>query len=106
MSDETFRPRTLREKYEHDLAELYELRDRMHGAYMELIGGASVASYSLGQRSASYTKATLSELKAALKDIDDQSDEIEAILVGRAQRAKSTFVYAAPSTVFPSWIRG
>ena len=94
-------PRTLREKLMIQREELYETRDVIHKAVMELLGGAAVASYVLGNRSVSKTRANLSELRAALREIDAQIDEIEAILSSRPQRARTVHSYISPSNVSP-----
>lgn len=100
-SNEPFVPKTLREKYEHERADLYALRDSMHKCYMELLSGSAVSSYTLGNRSVSKTRANLSELRAALREIDAQIDEIEAILSSRPQRARTVHSYISPSNVIP-----
>ena len=96
-------PRTLKEKLTRERAELYQTREIIHKAVMELVGGAAVTSYTLANRSVSKTRADLSSLRLSLKEIDDQIAEIEAILSGRPQRQSTTNVYVNPSNTVPTW---
>ena len=96
-------PSTLREKYEQDRAKLYEIRGIIFNAVTELIGGAAVTSYTLANRSVSKTRADLGSLKAYLRELDDQINEIEAILSGRPLRQSTTNVYVNPSNTVPTW---
>ena len=96
-------PRTLREKLTRERAELYQTREIIHKAVMELVGGAAVTSYTLANRSVSKTRADLGSLKAYLRELDDQIAEIEAILSGRPLRQSTTNVYVNPANTVPTW---
>ena len=96
-------PRTLREKLTRERAELYQTREIIHKAVMELVGGAAVTSYTLANRSVSKTRADLGSLKTYLRELDDQIDAIEAILSGRPQRQSTTNVYVNPTNCIPNW---
>ena len=96
-------PRTLREKLTRERTELYQTREIIHKAITELLGGASVVSYSLQNRSITRTRADLGSMKAFLRELDDQIDEIESILSGRPQRQSTTNVYVNPSNTVPTW---
>lgn len=96
-------PNTLREKYTMEREELYETRSIIAGAINELLSGASVTSYTIGNRSATRTRADLNSLKEFLRGIDDRISELEALLSGRALRSSSTYSFIQPSTVFWRW---
>ena len=96
-------PRTLREKLTRERAELYQTREIIHKAVMELVGGAAVTSYTLANRSVSKTRADLGSLKTYLRELDDQINEIEAILSGRPLRQSTTNVYVNPANTVPTW---
>lgn len=96
-------PRTLREKLLRERTELYQTREVIHKAVMELIGGESVVSYTLANRSVSKTRADLGSLKTYLRELDDQISEIEAVLSGRPLRQSTTNVYVNPTNCVPSW---
>lgn len=99
-------PRTLKEKLTQDRARLYETRNIIFNAITELVGGAAVTSYVLANRSVSKTRADLGSLRLALKEIDDQISEIEALLSGRPLRQSTTNVYVNPTNCIPSfWSR-
>ena len=99
-------PRTLREKLTRERTELYQTREIIHKAVMELVGGAAVTSYTLANRSVSRTRADLGSLKAYLAELDSKIDEIEAVLSGRPQRQSTTNVYVNPTNCIPSWWAG
>ena len=99
-------PRTLREKLTQDRERLYETRNILFNAITELVGGAAVTSYTLANRSVSKTRADLGGLRLALKEIDDQISEVEALLSGRPQRSSTTNVYVNPTNCIPSWWAG
>ena len=99
-------PRTLKEKLLQDRERLYETRNIIFNAITELVGGAAVTSYTLANRSVSKTRADLGGLRLALKEIDDQISEIEAMLSGRPQRSSTTNVYVNPTNCIPSWWAG
>ena len=96
-------PRTLREKLTRERTELYQTRDIIHKAVMELVGGAAVTSYTLANRSVSKTRADLGSLKTYLREIDDQIAELEALLSGRPLRQSTTNVYVNPTNTIPNW---
>ena len=104
MSEPTIKvPRTLREKLMMDREELYQTRDIIHKAIIELLSGSAVTSYVLQNRSITRTRADLGALKAYLRDLDDQIAEIEAMLSGRPQRQSTTNVYINPANTIPAW---
>ena len=99
-------PRTLREKLTRERTELYQTREIIHKAITELLGGASVVSYTLANRSVSKTRADLGSLKTYLRELDGQIAEIEAMLSGRPLRQSTTNVYVNPTNTIPSWWAG
>ena len=96
-------PKTLRERLMMEREELYETRDVIHKAIMELLSGSAVTSYVLQNRSISKTRADLGSLKTYLREIDDQIAEIEALLSGRPLRQSTTNVYVNPTNTIPNW---
>ena len=96
-------PRTLKEKLTRERTELYQTREIIHKAITELLGGASVVSYTLANRSVSKTRADLGSLKTYLRELDDQISEIEALLSGRPLRQSTTNVYVNPTNTIPNW---
>ena len=97
-------PRTLREKLLRERVELYQTREIIHKAVMELVGGAAVTSYTLANRSVSKTRADLGSLKAFLKEIDESLCEIEAVLSGRPLRQRSVHTYISPANTIPPFL--
>ena len=97
-------PRTLREKLTRERAELYQTREIIHKAIMELIGGAAIVSYSLQNRSCTRTRADLGSLKTYLRELDDQISEIEAVLSGRPLRQRSVHTYISPANTIPPFL--
>ena len=97
-------PRTLRDRLMMDREELYQTREIIHKAITELLGGASVVSYTLANRSVSKTRADLGSLKAYLREIDDQIAEIEAHLSGRPLRQRSVHTYISPANTIPPFL--
>ena len=97
-------PRTLREKLTQDRERLYETRNILFNAITDLVGGASVVSYSLQNRSVTRTRAYLGALRLALKEIEDQISEIEAMLSGRPQRQKTVHTYISPANTIPPFL--
>ena len=73
-------PTTLREKYIQEREYLYGLLSKIDDAIMSLASG-NVASYSLGNRSCSYTD--LDKIKGLRKETTDRIEELEALLSGR-----------------------
>ena len=96
-------PRTLRERLMMEREELYQTRDVIHKAIMELLSGSAITSYVLQNRSCTKTRADLNSLKAFLRELDNQIDEIEAILSSRPQRQQTTNVYLNPQNVIPPY---
>ena len=97
-------PRTLKEKLTRERTELYQIREIIHKAITELLGGASVVSYSLQNRSITRTRADLGSMKALLRELDGQIDEIEAILSGRPLRQRSVHTYISPANTIPPFL--
>ena len=97
-------PRTLRQKLMMEREELYEMRDTIHKAIMQLIAGESVVSYTLQNRSCTKTRADLSSLKAFLKEIDESLCELEALLSGRPLRQRSVHTYISPANTIPPFL--
>ena len=97
-------PRTLREKLTRERTELYQTREIIFNAINELVGGASVVSYSLQNRSVTRTRADLNSLKAYLAELDSKIDEIEAILSGRPQRQRTVHTYISPANTIPPFL--
>lgn len=94
-------PTTLREKLMNDREMLYNARSSLYNAILELAGGAAVASYSLGNRSVTKTRASLGDMQKSLRFIDNQIFEIEAMLNGRPVRNTSTWTYQSPQILVP-----
>ena len=97
-------PKTLRERLMMEREELYETRDVIHKAIMELLSGSAVTSYVLQNRSISKTRADLGSMKAFLRELDDQIYEIESILSGRPQRQKTVHTYISPANTIPPFL--
>ena len=97
-------PRTLKEKLTRERTELYQIREIIHKAITELLGGASVVSYTLANRSVSKTRADLNSLKAYSSELESRIDEIEAILSGRPQRQKTVHTYISPANTIPPFL--
>ena len=97
-------PRTLRERLMMEREELYETRDVIHKAIMELLSGSAVTSYVLQNRSISKTRADLGSLKTYLRELDGQLDEIEAVLSGRPLRQRSVHTYISPANTIPPFL--
>ena len=97
-------PRTLRERLMMEREELYETRDVIHKAIMELLSGSAVTSYVLQNRSITRTRADLNSLKTYLRELDDQIAEIEAMLSGRPLRQRSVHTYISPANTIPPFL--
>lgn len=93
-------PKTLKERLEADREYYYSLRQAIQGAILELIGGESVVSYTLGGRSVSRSRADLGAMKEQLKYCDQMIDEIEAQLCGRSIRGTSQNVFISPDCTY------
>ena len=93
-------PKTYREKYLAERAKLYQIRETLDNAILELISGESVVSYTIGQRSVSRTKADLKSMQEALKELDKKIDDLEALLSGRSPRNVQSHSYVQPAATF------
>ena len=91
-------PTTLREKYIQEREYLYGLLSKIDDAIMSLASG-NVASYSLGNRSCTYTD--LDKIKGLRKETEDRIAELEALLSGRSVRNCTTSVFLDPSIILP-----
>lgn len=91
-------PNSLYEKYYNERLALYSLLEKLDTAILELASG-NVASYSLGNRSVSYTD--LDKIKALRKETTDRIEELEALLSGRSVRNVYTSVFLDPSIILP-----
>ena len=91
-------PNNLYEKYSNERLALYSLLEKLDDAVLALASG-SVASYSLGNRSVSYTD--LDKIKALRKETEDRINELEALLSGRSVRNCTTSVFLDPSIILP-----
>lgn len=91
-------PASLYEKYSTERVALYSLLEKLDSAILELASG-NVASYSLGNRSVSYTD--LDKIKGLRKETTDRIEELEALLSGRSVRSVYTNVFLDPSIILP-----
>ena len=91
-------PTTLREKYIQEREYLYGLLSKIDDAIMSLASG-NVASYSLGNRSCSYTD--LDKIKGLRKETEDRINELEALLSGRSVRNCTVSTFLDPSIILP-----
>lgn len=91
-------PNNLYEKYSNERLALYNLLEKLDDAVLALSSG-NVASYSLGNRSVSYTD--LDKIKALRKETMDRIDELEALLSGRSVRNVTVSTFLDPSIILP-----
>ena len=91
-------PNSLREKYLQEREHLYALVDKLDDAILALASG-NVASYSLGNRSVSYTD--IDKLKSTRNEAEDRINELEALLSGRSIRNVSVSTFLDPSILLP-----
>ena len=91
-------PASLYEKYSTEREALYNLLEKLSDAILSLASG-NVASYSLGNRSCTYTD--LDKIKALRKETEDRISELEALLSGRSVRNTYTSVFLDPSIILP-----
>ena len=91
-------PNSLYEKYSTEREALYNLLEKLSDAILALASG-NVASYSLGNRSVSYTD--LDKIKTLRKETEDRINELEALLRGASQRSVYTNVFLDPSIILP-----
>lgn len=93
-------PKTLRDKFTRERDELYHIRSGLSDAINELLAGELTASYSIGNRSVTKTRANLKDMQDSLKRIDQRIDELEALLSGRAVRSTQTHSYVQPAATW------
>lgn len=91
-------PTSLYDKFTRERIALYNLLEKLDDAILSLASG-NVASYSLGNRSVSYTD--LDKIKALRKETEDRIEELEALLSGRSVRNTYTNVFLDPSIILP-----
>ena len=91
-------PNSLYEKYSMEREALYNLLEKLNDAILALASG-NVASYSLGNRSCTYTD--LDKIKALRRETEDRISELEALLSGRSVRSVYTNVFLDPSIILP-----
>ena len=91
-------PNSLYEKYSMEREALYNLLEKLDDAVLALASG-SVASYSLGNRSVSYTD--LDKIKTLRKETTDRIEELEALLSGRSVRNCTVSTFLDPSIILP-----
>lgn len=91
-------PNNLYEKYYNERIALYNLLEKLNDAVLALASG-SVSSYSLGNRSVSYTD--LDKIKALRKETEGRIEELEGLLSGRPVRNVTVSTYLDPSTIMP-----
>lgn len=91
-------PNSLYEKYSNERIALYNLLEKLDDAILSLASG-NVASYSLGNRSCTYTD--LDKLKVLKREAEDRINELEASLRGASQRSVYTSVFLDPSIILP-----
>lgn len=93
-------PSSLREKYEKERIDLYNLLWTIEEGISGLISG-HVASYSIGNRSCTYQDiGKMRELKA---EIEQRIDEIEGYLRGASPRNITVSTFLDPSICIPRW---
>ena len=91
-------PNNLYEKYYNERIALYNLLEKLDDAVLALASG-SVSSYSLGNRSVSYTD--LDKIKALRKETEGRIEELEGLLSGRSARNVTVSTYLDPSIIIP-----
>ena len=91
-------PNNLYEKYSNERIALYNLLEKLDDAILSLASG-NVASYSLGNRSCTYTD--LDKIKGLRKETEDRISELEALLSGRSVRNVTGSTFLDPSMILP-----
>ena len=91
-------PTSLYDKFTRERIALYNLLEKLDDAVLSLASG-SVASYSLGNRSVSYTD--LDKIKGLRKETTDRIEELEALLSGRSVRNCTVSTFLDPSIILP-----
>lgn len=98
MAKEHRVPANLYEKYTMEREHLYERLFLIEDA-IEALASGNVASYSLGNRSCTYTD--IDKLKGLKAETEDAIDRVEALLSHRAPRNVSVNSFICPSIVVP-----
>ena len=91
-------PTSLYDKFTRERIALYNLLEKLDDAILSLASG-NVASYSLGNRSVSYTD--LDKIKALRKETEGRIEELEALLSGRSVRNCVVSTFLDPSIILP-----
>lgn len=95
-------PRTKREKYMQERADLYAALENAQTAYNGLASGR-ITSYTLGNRTVSRNAPDLKALTDFIQWAEGRIDELEAVLNGRSRRNVTKNVYLMPSFA-PFWV--
>lgn len=93
-------PSSLREKYENERIDLYNLLWSIESGISELISG-SVASYSLGNRSCTYND--IDKMRTLKAETEQRIEELEAYLRGASPRSVQVSTFLDPSICIPRW---
>ena len=93
-------PASLREKYENERIDLYNLLWSIEAGISDLTSG-NVASYSLGNRSCTY--ADIDKLKSLKHETEQRIDELESYLRGASPRNVTVSTFLDPSICIPRW---
>ena len=91
-------PTSLYDKFTRERIALYNLLEKLDDAILSLASG-NVASYSLGNRSCTYTD--LDKIKGLRKETTDRIEELEALLSGRSVRNCTVSTFIDPSIILP-----
>lgn len=91
-------PTSLYDKFTRERTALYNLLEKLDDAILALASG-NVASYSLGNRSCTYTD--LDKIKGLRKETTDRIEELEALLSGRSVRNVTVSTFLDPSIILP-----
>ena len=91
-------PNSLYDKYMEERVQLYNLLWDTEAAISALASG-NVASYSLGNRSCTYTD--IDKLKTLRQEAEDRINELEAILRGASVRNVQVSTFLDPSICIP-----
>lgn len=91
-------PTSLYDKFTRERIALYNLLEKLDDAILALASG-NVASYSLGNRSCTYTD--LDKIKGLRKETTDRIEELEALLSGRSVRNVTVSTFLDPSIILP-----
>ena len=91
-------PTSLYDKFTRERIALYNLLEKLDDAVLALSSG-NVASYSLGNRSCTYTD--LDKIKGLRKETTDRIEELEALLSGRSVRNCTVSTFLDPSIILP-----